>query len=573
MHHEFGEQRVVVRRGPRTRDAVRVDADARPGRQVEALERAAGWPRMALRIQRFGIDAPLDREPARPDRLVRIKAERGQRRAGSHGDLQLHQVQARHFFRDRVLDLQARVGLDEDERQLGRALVQQELEGAEAAVVHRPRHLQRGLHQFASPRIGQGRAGRDLHQLLEAPLQRAFALAQRDDLRAVAQHLDLDVARVGHEALQVHAVHAEAACFGRAPLVGLGQLGRIGHRAHAAPAAAAEGLDHHPGCAVRGEELLRLLQRDRASAAGQHRYAALRGQRTRARLVAEEGELFDRGADEGDTRLRTGLREVGALAQEPVARVHRVAAGLPRDRDHARDVQIGSRAGGAERQRLAGVAHVRRLRVVVRIQGHTGGAEVVHRTHQPQCDFAAVGDEDLLEHGLANIYPPCAATRAPWYIVALMSRHVRSQHRIRIAAPADAAFMFFTPAGESLWVPHWQPRYLHPADGATCAGMAFTTGEGDEFTLWSVAQFDRAARRACYARTTPASRMGLVRIACDPVDQHRCEVTVEYDMTALNEQGEAALAAYEGQAFRDMIDGWGESIGARLPQLLGAHIP
>jgi hypothetical protein len=154
-----------------------------------------------------------------------------------------------------------------------------------------------------------------------------------------------------------------------------------------------------------------------------------------------------------------------------------------------------------------------------------------------------------------------------WY----MHHHVRNQHRICIAAPADSVFMFFTPAGEELWVPGWRPRYLHPEGGATCAGMAFTTGEGEEFTLWTLAQFDRGARRSCYARVTPALRLGLVRIGCEPMGGST-DVTVEYEMTALDGRGDTSLAGYRGEVFRDMIDGWACMIHERLPQLLVAAI-
>jgi hypothetical protein len=153
-----------------------------------------------------------------------------------------------------------------------------------------------------------------------------------------------------------------------------------------------------------------------------------------------------------------------------------------------------------------------------------------------------------------------------------MARHVRSEHRFRIAAPADTALNFFTPAGEELWAAGWQPRYLHPSGKSTCTGMVFTTGEGDEFTIWMVADFDRAGRRARYVRTTPASRTGLVEVQCVPVNAGHTDVIVSYEMTALSPQGEASLAGYEGAAFVEMIEGWGRDIGQRLPELLRADI-
>lgn len=153
-----------------------------------------------------------------------------------------------------------------------------------------------------------------------------------------------------------------------------------------------------------------------------------------------------------------------------------------------------------------------------------------------------------------------------------MTLHIRSSHRIRVAAPADTAFMFFTPAGEELWVAGWKPRYVFPADGSTCAGMVFTTGADAQYTIWQLADFDRKARRSRYLRTTPALRTGFVEVLCMPVDDHHTEVRVEYDLTALSPEGEASLDAYRGAAFTAMIDEWATLIAARLPDLLSAAI-
>src|SRR5690349_1390026 len=92
---------------------------------------------------------------------------------------------------------------------------------------------------------------------------------------------------------------------------------------------------------------------------------------------------------------------------------------------------------------------------------------------------------------------------------------------------------FFTPAGESLWIPEWQPRYLHPVSGETEQCMVFTTGQGDEFTIWHLADFDRTARRARYVRTTPGKRTGFVEVRCRAAGAAHCEVDVSYEMTAL----------------------------------------
>lgn len=152
-----------------------------------------------------------------------------------------------------------------------------------------------------------------------------------------------------------------------------------------------------------------------------------------------------------------------------------------------------------------------------------------------------------------------------------MSRHRQCRHRIMVDIPIDQAFMCFTPAGEELWVDGWAPRYVHPADGRAEAGMVFSTGAGDEITHWLLADFDRAAYRSRYVRCTPASRMTVVEVQCRAVDSGHTGVDVSYTLTALNDAGAAAIAAFE-RGFVAMIDGWAAAIAAKRDALLAANI-
>jgi hypothetical protein len=153
-----------------------------------------------------------------------------------------------------------------------------------------------------------------------------------------------------------------------------------------------------------------------------------------------------------------------------------------------------------------------------------------------------------------------------------MPRHVHSSHRIVVDAPIDQAFMFFTPAGEELWVDGWQPAYLNPTDGRTEAGMVFTTGEGADHTIWLMADFDRAQHRSRYLRCTPGSRTGTVEVRCRALDFARTEVDVTYVLTALSDAGADVLRAFEGRRFADRIDGWAGEIAAHRDTLLTANI-
>lgn len=151
-----------------------------------------------------------------------------------------------------------------------------------------------------------------------------------------------------------------------------------------------------------------------------------------------------------------------------------------------------------------------------------------------------------------------------------MPAQIQNQRRILIAAPADVAFQFFTPAGEQIWIDDWRPRYIHPSDGTTVAGMVFTTGEGPEHTIWQLLDFDPGRRMSRYARTTPGLRTGTVTVQATALDTQSTEVLVHYDMTALSDAGAASLEQYLDPAFAQALDAWGEKIRRRLPQLLQA---
>jgi len=148
--------------------------------------------------------------------------------------------------------------------------------------------------------------------------------------------------------------------------------------------------------------------------------------------------------------------------------------------------------------------------------------------------------------------------------------HIRETHRIRIAAPIEQCIRFFTPRGEELWVAGWTPRYIHPPDGRTQAGMVFTTGADANLTIWMMVDF--ASNHARYARVTPGVRTGFVDVRCHAASATETDVDVMYELTALTAAGAETLAAYAPDKYPSMIDEWKTLIDAKLPQLLAARI-
>ena len=121
-----------------------------------------------------------------------------------------------------------------------------ELDRARAVVARRARQRD-GLRARAVAQLGRDdRRRRLLEHLLVAALQRALALAEREHVAVrVADHLHLDVPRARQEALEEHAVVAEARRRPRgcAAAIAVVELLRALDDAHPAPAAARRGLD------------------------------------------------------------------------------------------------------------------------------------------------------------------------------------------------------------------------------------------------------------------------------------------------------------------------------------------
>ena len=202
-----------------------------------------------------------------------------------------------------MLDLKPRVHLEEIEIAV---LVDDELDGA-GGVVADGLGQRDGLRPHRLAGLGvEERARRLLDHLLVAPLDRAFALAEMDDVAVlVAEHLDLDMARLLDIFLDEHAVVAEAR-------LGLGlSTSRSPPRtslrapgdAHALAAAAGRRLDHHRIADLVGDlgRLLGVL--DHAEMAGHGRDLGLGGELLRLDLVAHRLDRLEIRADEDDARL------------------------------------------------------------------------------------------------------------------------------------------------------------------------------------------------------------------------------------------------------------------------------
>ncbi len=188
----------------------------------------------------------------------------------------------------------------------------------------------------------------------------------------VAEDLDLDVAGRQHAPLEQHAVVTEGRLgLAAAGMQGVEEVARRLHHPHALAATAGRGLDHQ-----READAFRLPQpgvvvRQVTVEAGHHRHTGLLGDVAGRALATELLHHLGGRPDEGQPGRLDGADEVGVLAEEPVAGMHRVAAVASRHVEHLGDVEIAlGGAHPADRHGEVGGMPVRGIGVGIAVQRH-----------------------------------------------------------------------------------------------------------------------------------------------------------------------------------------------------------
>jgi hypothetical protein len=138
---------------------------------------------------------------------------------------------------------------------------------------------------------------------------------------------------------------------------------------------------------------------------------------------------------------------------------------------------------------------------------------------------------------------------------------------IEVALPSAEAFRLFTPRGEESWVHGWQPAFPVETPDDTEPGTVFeTSAHGTQPTVWVVTD-RQPGQRISYARVTPGDRAGTVAVELRPAAGGHSEVTVTYELTALNGRSADALREFADgypaylQSWQDAISAWLRSPG------------
>ncbi len=146
--------------------------------------------------------------------------------------------------------------------------------------------------------------------------------------------------------------------------------------------------------------------------------------------------------------------------------------------------------------------------------------------------------------------------------------HIRRSGTLRVPVELARALELFTPVGEKLWAPGWEPHFHYPADGTARPGTAWTTRDTHSHpateTLWLLVDWNPDRHRVRYARVTPGLRTGTVEVVCRALAPTATEVEVTYELTSLSEAGDADLATWTEAWYRDFLAGWEKEIASAL---------
>src|SRR5581483_11372778 len=388
---DLADERVVVGRNVIARIHVAVDPDAGTARRVPQAD-GAGGGHEGLGI--LGVDAALD--GVAPD--LHIALHVGQPLAAGDEELRLHEVDAGHQLGHRMLDLNARVHLDEVEL----SVLVEELQRAGAAIADRPAGLDAALSHDPPLPCGDAGGGSLLQHLLMAALHGAVALTQMDDIAViVGQHLELDVPRPLQKLLHVHLIVAEGRARLRAgDADGVEERGLTVHNAHAASAAAARSLDDDRIADLAGDAqvFLRVITQ-RPVGSRDARHPVTLHHADRGHFVAHGANGLRPRTDEYETAVLHALREIRVLRQEPVAGMDTDRVGDLRGADDRRHVEVARRRGWrADADGLIREQHVLQAVIGGGMDRDGLDAELAAGAQDAQSNLAAVGDDDLLQH-------------------------------------------------------------------------------------------------------------------------------------------------------------------------------
>jgi hypothetical protein len=135
-------------------------------------------------------------------------------------------------------------------------------------------------------------------------------------------------------------------------------------------------------------------------------------------------------------------------------------------------------------------------------------------------------------------------------------RSIELSGAFQLSVPPDESFELFSPLGEKLWVPDWNPEFLHPPGVSWERGLIFRTKEERGEAVWIVTALDRQRHEVEYHRVEADRYVAGVSVHCCPLVGLQAEVRVTYAFVGLSEAGNQDIAAMSPQSYDEKMRRW-----------------
>jgi hypothetical protein len=135
---------------------------------------------------------------------------------------------------------------------------------------------------------------------------------------------------------------------------------------------------------------------------------------------------------------------------------------------------------------------------------------------------------------------------------------------VATAGEVDEVFPLYSPLGEKLWVPGWDPELLYPEGVEWAEGQIFRTREETGEAVWIVTRLDRAGHEAAYHRVEPGRYVARIEVACRAAGDGGTRTTIAYTFIGLSARGNRDIDAMSQEEYAAKMARWGAWIDGCL---------
>lgn len=128
--------------------------------------------------------------------------------------------------------------------------------------------------------------------------------------------------------------------------------------------------------------------------------------------------------------------------------------------------------------------------------------------------------------------------------------------RLLLDGEVDKVFPLFSPSGEKLWVPEWEPELIYPNNIEWACGQIFRTNETMGEAVWIVTRLDHESYAVEYHRVESGRCVARIEVVCRSTGHNKTEATISYSFVGLSEAGNREIDAMTQRDYDAKMSRW-----------------